>query len=111
MPSEKDTAKYPSAMGTPSRIPWQSSLRLYDHGLVCVSFMVVTSFSYSYINRQNTFRGAIIVHLHKKEKKNLIQLLKNSCRGEHCSPAGFTRYIALSVWLHGRSMTAPTEYP
>ena len=28
MPSEKDTAKYPSAMGTPSRIPSQNTLRL-----------------------------------------------------------------------------------
>ncbi len=28
MPSENDTAKYPSAIGTPSRIPSQNTLRL-----------------------------------------------------------------------------------
>ena len=28
MPSEKETAKYPNAMGTPSRIPSQNTFRL-----------------------------------------------------------------------------------
>ena len=32
-----------------------------------------------------------------------------ACRGEHCSPVAFARWVALTGWLHGRSMTAPTR--
>ena len=39
------------------------------------------------------------------------QICLSGCRGEHCSPVRFTRYIVISGWLRGRSMTAPTSQP
>ena len=36
-----------------------------------------------------------------------------ACRGEHCSPAAFTRWVSLTGWLHGRHSSRaykPTRY-
>ena len=36
-----------------------------------------------------------------------------ACRGEHCSPVAFTRWVSLTGWLHGRHSSRaykPTRY-